>query len=89
MISIGSIVSSQKKTSFNKATYFLENAQIVLREILKSEDEKHFIVDCPLYENIRVKLFDKVIDLCLLCTSWTNEIVLPFKVPQGANNLIQ
>jgi hypothetical protein len=28
------------------------------------EDEKHFIVDCPLYENIRVKLFDKVIDLC-------------------------
>ena len=28
------------------------------------EDEKHFIVDCPLYENIRVKFFDKVIDLC-------------------------
>jgi hypothetical protein len=28
------------------------------------EDEKHFIVDCPLYENIRVKCFDKVIDLC-------------------------
>jgi predicted pyridoxine 5'-phosphate oxidase superfamily flavin-nucleotide-binding protein len=27
------------------------------------EDEKHFIVDCPLYENIRVKFFDKVIDL--------------------------
>jgi hypothetical protein len=25
------------------------------------EDEKHFIVDCPLYENIRVKFFDKVI----------------------------
>jgi hypothetical protein len=23
------------------------------------EDEKHFIVDCPLYENIRVKFFDK------------------------------
>ena len=23
-----------------------------------------FIVDCPLYENIRVKLIDKVIDLC-------------------------
>jgi hypothetical protein len=29
------------------------------------EDEKHFVVDCPLYENIRVKFFDKVIDLCL------------------------
>jgi hypothetical protein len=28
------------------------------------ENEKHFIVDCPLYENIRVKYFDKVIDLC-------------------------
>ena len=28
------------------------------------EDEKHLIVDCPLYENIRVKFFDKVIDLC-------------------------
>ena len=28
------------------------------------EDEKHFVVDCPLYENIRVKCFDKVIDLC-------------------------
>jgi hypothetical protein len=28
------------------------------------EDEKHFIVDYPLYENIRVKFFDKVIDLC-------------------------
>jgi hypothetical protein len=28
------------------------------------EDEKHFVVDCPLYENIRVKFFDKVIDLC-------------------------
>ena len=28
------------------------------------EDEKHLIVDCPLYENIRVKIFDKVIDLC-------------------------
>jgi hypothetical protein len=28
------------------------------------EDEKHFIVDCPLYENIRVIFFDKVIDLC-------------------------
>jgi hypothetical protein len=28
------------------------------------EDKKHFIVDCPLYENIRVKFFDKVIDLC-------------------------
>jgi hypothetical protein len=28
------------------------------------EDEKHFIVDCPLYENVRVKCFDKVIDLC-------------------------
>jgi hypothetical protein len=27
-------------------------------------DEKHFIVDCPLYENIRVIFFDKVIDLC-------------------------
>ena len=27
------------------------------------EDEKHFIVDCPLYENIRVKFVDKVIDL--------------------------
>jgi hypothetical protein len=26
------------------------------------EDEKHFIVDCPLYENIRVKFFDKVIE---------------------------
>ena len=26
------------------------------------EDEKHFIVDFPLYENIRVKFFDKVID---------------------------
>jgi hypothetical protein len=24
----------------------------------------HFVVDCPLYENIRVKFFDKVIDLC-------------------------
>jgi hypothetical protein len=23
------------------------------------EDEKHFIVDCPLYENIKVKFFDK------------------------------
>ena len=28
------------------------------------EDEKHFIVNCPLYENIRVTFFDKVIDLC-------------------------
>jgi hypothetical protein len=31
------------------------------------EDEKHFVVDCPLmalYENIRVKFFDKIIDLC-------------------------
>ena len=28
------------------------------------EDEKHFVVDCPLYENIRVKFFDKVIYLC-------------------------
>jgi hypothetical protein len=27
-------------------------------------DEKHFIVDCPLYENIRVKFVDEVIDLC-------------------------
>jgi hypothetical protein len=27
------------------------------------EDEKHFVVDCPLYENIRVKFVDKVIDL--------------------------
>ena len=27
------------------------------------EDEKHFIVHCPLYENIRVKFVDKVIDL--------------------------
>jgi hypothetical protein len=27
------------------------------------EDEKYFIVDCPLYENIRVKFFNKVIDL--------------------------
>ena len=26
------------------------------------EDEKHFIVDCPLYENSRVKCVDKVID---------------------------
>ena len=24
----------------------------------------HFVVDCTLYENIRVKFFDKVIDLC-------------------------
>jgi hypothetical protein len=24
----------------------------------------HFVVDCPLYENIRVKFFDKVIDIC-------------------------
>ena len=24
----------------------------------------HFVVDCPLYENIRVNIFDKVIDLC-------------------------
>ena len=51
MISIGSVVSSQQK-----------NAQIVLREILKMRNI--FIVDCPLYENIRVKFFDKVIDLC-------------------------
>jgi hypothetical protein len=42
MISIGSVVSSQQK-----------NAQIVLREILKMRNI--FIVDCPLYENIRVK----------------------------------
>jgi hypothetical protein len=28
------------------------------------EDEKHFIVDCPLYENIRVQFFDKIVDLC-------------------------
>ena len=28
------------------------------------ENEKHFIVDCPLYENIRITFFDKVIDLC-------------------------
>jgi hypothetical protein len=28
------------------------------------EDKKHLIVDCPLYENIRVLFFDKVIDLC-------------------------
>ena len=28
------------------------------------EDEKHFIVECPLYENIGVNFFDKVIDLC-------------------------
>jgi hypothetical protein len=28
------------------------------------EDEKHFVVYCPLYENIRVTFFDKVIDLC-------------------------
>jgi hypothetical protein len=26
----------------------------------------HFVVDCPLYENIRVKFFDKVIDLCFI-----------------------
>jgi hypothetical protein len=28
------------------------------------EDKKHLIVNCPLYENIRVLFFDKVIDLC-------------------------
>ena len=32
------------------------------------EDEKHLIVDCPLYENIRVKFVDKVIDLCPNCS---------------------
>jgi hypothetical protein len=52
MISIGSVVFSQQKNSSTNCS----KGDI--------EDEKHFIVDCPLYENIRVKFFDKVTDLC-------------------------
>ena len=57
-----------RSTAFEASTLTITLPMRVFGEHFWSVSQRihifHFVVDCPLYENIRVKFLDKVIDLC-------------------------